>query len=94
MASGEYCSFPPAPPTSTSCTAAETKGNKTRPNEIGAKIIASDCRVWNVRNECGAIQLEQIRLENHNNRQGTKGEVVESGRGDDKGRKVFVVGKP
>jgi len=50
--------------------------------------------VWNVRNECGAIQLEQIRLENHNNRQGTKGEVVESGRGDDKGRKVFVVGKP
>lgn len=57
MASGEYSSFPPAPPTWTSCTAAETKGNNTRPNEIGAKIIASDCRVWNVRNECGAIQL-------------------------------------
>lgn len=55
MASGEYPSFPPAPPTWTSCTAAETKGNKTRPKERVGTNIASDSRMWKVGKECGAV---------------------------------------
>lgn len=45
MASGENSNFPPAPPTWMSCTAAETKGNKTRPKERVEANIASDSRV-------------------------------------------------
>jgi hypothetical protein len=60
IASGENSSFPPAPPTWISCTAAETKGNKARPREkVDANIASGVGSLRRVKEGSGQLSAGQ-----------------------------------